>query len=171
MKRFLLWGMGLILLAVGAIAFELVRETRQHDPSHLMACMEVEKPLMSWVCEQVFFHGGFSKQDIADLNQTAGTRMVAVFSDPAKANAALAQLLREGIDINATDIRVQHMTALHAAALDGDITQIRRLLTHGARRDIKDDSGRTAADYAREIQAKRPDENQWKEIIGLLTQG
>ncbi|QID17585.1 ankyrin repeat domain-containing protein [Nitrogeniibacter mangrovi] len=171
MKRFLLWGIGLILLAVGAIAFELVRETRQHDPGHLMACMEVEKPLMSWVCEQVFFHGGFSEQDIADLNQTAGTRMVAVFSDPAKADAALVQLLREGVDINATDIRVQHMTALHAAALDGDVPQIRRLLAHGAKRDIRDDSGRTAADYARELQAKQPEQTHWKAIADMLAKG
>lgn len=171
MKRVLLWGIGLILVAIGAIAFELVRETRQHDPGHLMACMEVEKPLMSWVCEQVFFHGGFSEQDIADFNQTAGARMVAVFSDPAKADAALAQLLREGVDINAKDIRVQHMTALHAAALDGDIQQIRRLLAHGAKRDIRDDSGRTAADYARELQAKQPEQTQWKEIVDILAKG
>ena len=123
---------------------------------------------MSWVCEQVFFHGEFSEQDIADLNQTAGTRMVAVFSDPAKADAAVAKLLSEGVDINATDIRTQHMTALHAAALDGDIQQIRRLLAHGAKRDIRDDSGRTAADYARELQAKHPEQIQWKEILDML---
>lgn len=171
MKRFLFWGIGLVIVAVGAIAFELVRETRQHDPGHLMACMAVEKPPMSWVCEQVFFHGGFSEQDIADLNHTAGTRMVAVFSDPAKADAALAQLLSEGVDVNATDIRVQHMTALHAAALDGDIPQIRRLLAHGAKRDIRDDSGRTAADYARERQAKQPEQTQWKEIVDMLANG
>jgi ankyrin repeat protein len=87
---------------------------------------------------------------------------------PAKADAALVQLLREGVDINAKDIRVQHMTALHAAALDGDVQQIRRLLAHGAKRDIRDDSGRTAADYARELQAKQAKQTQWKEMVDIL---
>ena len=171
MKRVLFWGLGLILVAVAAIAFQLIRETRQHDPAHLMACMEVEKPPVSWVCEQAFFYGNFSEHAIADLNNTAGIRLVAVLSDPAKTEAALVQLLHEGVEIDARDIRARHMTALHAAAIEGDANQIRRLLAHGAKRDIHDDGGRTAADYARELQAKNPEQKQWEKIVQLLESG
>lgn len=169
MKRIILWALGLVIVIVSGLAVELVRETRQHTPSHVLACMEREAAFMAWVCKQVFFHGDFSPEAIATLNTTAGIRSVTVLSDPADADAAFGRLRDAGVDIDATDVTLQHMTALHAAAIDGDVRQVRRLLANDAKRDIRDDNGRTAIDYAREMQAKNPDQPQWSEIIDLLS--
>lgn len=169
MKRIILWALGLVIVVVSGLAFELVRETRQHTASHLMACMERETALMSWVCKQVFFHDDFSAEAIATLNTTAGIRAVTVLSNPAEADEAFRRLRDEGVDIDATDVTLHHMTALHAAAIDGDVHQVRRLLANDARRDIRDDSGRTAIDYALEMQAKNPGQPQWGEIFDLLS--
>ncbi|WP_230971470.1 ankyrin repeat domain-containing protein [Nitrogeniibacter aestuarii] len=168
MKRFLAWGLGLILVAALGVGFLLVRATRQHDPAYLMSCMEVEKPLMAWVCEQVFYRDEFSKEDIAELNQSAGARLVTVLTGPERADHALDRLIAAGLEIDARDTRLNHMTALHAAAIEGNTDQIKRLLAHGADRSIKDDTGRTPVDYAREIQAKASDQSAWHEVISLL---
>ncbi|WP_227814805.1 ankyrin repeat domain-containing protein [Nitrogeniibacter aestuarii] len=169
MKRFLAWGLGLILVAALGVGFLLVRATRQHDPAYLMSCMEVEKPLMAWVCEQVFYRDEFNKEDIAELNQSAGARLVTVLTGPERADHALDRLIAAGLEIDARDTRLNHMTALHAAAIEGNIEQIKRLLAHGADRSIKDDTGRTPVDYARELSTKNPNEPHRLAVIELLT--
>ena len=171
-KRILVWSLGIVLLVASAVMFELVREKRQNGPIDQIACMAVEAAPVAWLCEQILFRSDFSQDQITELNQLAGARFVTMLNDPDASTTALERLLELGMDINATDVRKDgwHMTALHAAAIDGDIVQIKRLLAHGADRTIRDDTGRNAADYAREIGAKHPDEKQWREIIDLLTQ-
>lgn len=170
-KQILGWSFGIVLLVTSAVTLELVREKRQHGPIDQIACMAVEAAPVAWLCEQILFRSDFSQDQIAELNQLAGARFVTMLDNPEASTTALERLLELGMDINATDVRKDgwHMTALHAAAISGDILQIKRLLAHGADRTIRDDTGRTAADYAREIQAKNPDQKQWDEVIQELS--
>ncbi len=169
-KRILVWSAGITLLVAGGITLELIREKRQHGPIDQISCMAVEAAPVAWLCEQILFRSDFTQAQITELNQLAGARFVTMLNDPAASTTALERLLELGLDINATDVRKDgmHMTALHAAAIEGNTDQIKRLLAHGADRSIKDDTGRTPVDYAREIQAKASDQSTWHEVISLL---
>ena len=61
------------------------------------------------------------------------------------------------------------MTALHAAAQNGNPTFVRYLLDHGARTDIKDASGRTPLDVLNGVKALQP--AVFAEASGLLKPG
>lgn len=69
-------------------------------------------------------------------------------------------LLERGAEVNVSDDR--GLTALHLAAIDGRIEQIKLLLKNGAKPEIADHSGKLALDYARE--------NNYPEIVNVLTQ-
>lgn len=55
-------------------------------------------------------------------------------------------LLKNGADVNARN--KSHKTPLHKAAKAGHPKVIEILLKHGAKKDLKDDRGRTALQYA-----------------------
>jgi uncharacterized protein len=75
----------------------------------------------------------------------------------------LALLIEKGFDVNATD--KLGMTALHYAAMAdyGDTEIARKLLAAGAKRDIKDKDGETAAAVASRLQL-----NQLAEALGTI---
>lgn len=76
----------------------------------------------------------------------------------ARAPAIVARLLEAGANPNAR----QHggWTALHAAALHGDVEMARALIAHGADPSCRADDGSTAADLARK--------NGHEGVLGLL---
>ena len=88
----------------------------------------------------------------ADLNAVSHTqeRVTPIHSALANPhNTALAQVLIDaGADINTAQL--QGYTPLHYAAVNGLETIARRLLERGADRSVRDKTGKTASDLARE---------------------
>ena len=62
-------------------------------------------------------------------------------------NNAMGSLLKKGVDINA--INNDGNTALHLAALNGNLEMMNFLLNHGAKFDIKDKNGKNALELIR----------------------
>jgi ankyrin repeat protein len=71
-------------------------------------------------------------------------------------NNAMGSLLKKGVDINA--INNDGNTALHLAALNGNLEMMNFLLNHGAKFDIKDKNGKNALELI-------TDENQQKKLF------
>ncbi|GAO51420.1 ankyrin [Saitoella complicata NRRL Y-17804] len=66
---------------------------------------------------------------------------------------AAQELLEEGVDVDCRDSETGG-TALHLAVVNGDEEGIMMLLGYGASREVRDSSGRTPADVAREMGAE-----------------
>ena len=60
-------------------------------------------------------------------------------------------LLNHGADVDATQMR--GVTALHSAAHRGHLPLVRLLVNHGAAINTRSEDGKSAVDYAREVQA------------------
>jgi ankyrin repeat protein len=71
---------------------------------------------------------------------------------------SVEKLLEGGADVNARGRN--GLTPLMCAAIHGHLRAMEVLLRRGARKDLKDDHGKTALDYARE--------HRWKAIALLL---
>ena len=71
---------------------------------------------------------------------------------------ATAVLLNHGANVNAVDSSGQ--TALMMAAISGQVELVKLLLLDGARKDIKSQYGKTAADFATAF--------RFEDIVALL---
>jgi ankyrin repeat protein len=85
----------------------------------------------------------------ADANaEAANPSRVRPLGSAASARAAgiVSLLLAHGAGVDAT--QEKGFTALHAAAMNGDLETVELLLAHGADRGLRSEDGRTALDFA-----------------------
>jgi len=138
-------------------------------PTELVISMELWPRPLNWLSRSI----GFSslrptKDEVADLNRTAGAIMPTLVEDRGLGERLLKHYLAAGVDINAADLRqFPHWTALHLAALNNDEDGVRMLLAHGADPNQRDANGRTPADLLR-MDPARTSSMDYSAVIKLL---
>lgn len=177
-KRALLWALGVICVALVALTAAVVNDTRKMDATLLQACMHVDPPPFSGLCEQWFYRFRPTPEEVKKLNTAAGARFAFMAKNESDARRVLKHYLDAGVDINAVDQSINlgdqrtqpKFTALHMAVLRPELIEVKLLLEFGASREVPDAKGRTPLELAREIQAKNPNP-QREEVIRLLEGG
>lgn len=140
------------LLAYAWWVWALVRQ----GPLLQIACVDSEGPVVAWHCEQVLRHVPLSVAHVRDLNLVAGISAPLGLKNPVLARELSAAFIRQGVDVNATDLQSHGFTALHGAVLARDLPMITQLRRLGARLDVQDDQGRSARDLALALAARHP---------------
>jgi hypothetical protein len=169
LKRVVAWSAGAIVVVAAGLYGELVRETTNFPPTLLLACADVEWPMAAWTCKQVLLHRDFSPAEVTELNQESAAAFPVSSKDPAFAEEMLSLFIARGVDVNAVDEKSKGgWTALHMMASSGNVDGVKLLLKHGARPDIKNRTGVTPLDYARQWQQKFPAEPNHAEVVRLL---
>lgn len=178
-KRALMWGLGLAGAGLVAIAGIVLYELANSNVLHLQSCMQVYPRPFPWLCEQYLYRHHPTPEEVKELNTAAGARFA--FFTPAESDGRrlLKHYLEAGIDINAVDEHVdatffkdapRRWTALHIAASESNVTAVKLLLEFGASRDVRDATGKTPLELAREVQLKSPTPER-EEVIRLLESG
>lgn len=166
--RALLWTAAVLVVACAGLYASLYHSYTKSDPIYLLVCIETYPAPLGWTCEQALRRAALTPRVVDQLNADAGARYPIFITDPQKAEELLELFLARGVDINAADQQVAGWTALHMAALDGDVTDAQLLLEHGADPTIRDASGRTPLDWAREQAAKHPSVTAHARMVQLL---
>ncbi len=167
-RRKFAWVVVVVLVVAVGLYAELVRETTHHEPPLLLACAEVDYPWTAWTCKQVLLHDSLRPDQVAELNSNAGARLPVQIKDPALAEEMLSLFLSRGVDINAGSKHFKGRTALHDAAISGAISEVNLLLKHGARLDVRDETGDSPLDYAIMLLRKFPNQPNRAEVVRLL---
>lgn len=161
-------GIMALLLVVTVSVGWTITALRNTSPVTLQACMESEPGPRAWVCRQALYRLHPTREEVAELNASAGAQYPILIPDRNEAARLLQHYLRAGVDINAIDTRSPlKWTALHAAAFEGNPQAVRLLLDNGADTRIKDAMGRTALDIAREALDKVPS-GGFGQIVSML---
>lgn len=168
LKRVLAWGSATIVIILGGLYAELVREMLHYDPNLLLGCMEADSALHGWTCEQVLRHSALTPDTVAELNRQGGALHPALLQDTRKAEEMLALFVSRGVDINAGNRDAKNLTALHRLVQDSNVARAKLLLKFGARTDVRTESGLLPVDLARSEQQKRPDDPAANEMVRLL---
>ena len=155
-KRAIAWIAGGLVLGIGGVYAELVRELHARDPVSLLACMEVEQPWFGWTCKQVLTRSALTPDQVVALNTRAGALFPLLATDTAEAEEMLELFISRGVDINAGDVNAGHWTALHTIVAEGNVDRVKLLLAHGAKGNVGNDDGESPLDMARRMAALRP---------------
>ena len=167
MKRALYLVIALALVAIAA-SFVMAGSIRSQGIPHLLACMDNGPVPVRWACEHSFFGSSLSDDERVALNRQAGAQWASIMSDAGEAEAVLNALLAQRVDIDARDLQVSGMTAVHIAAVSPDADQLSRLLRHGANPILRDLTGRLPIDYARQAMEVHPDDATRLRVVKLL---
>lgn len=167
-KRIAAWSLGIIVAASVVLYGLLFYVASQDNPLSLTVCMEADPVILRWPCKQVLQHRDFNPEHVKELNSSAGARFAMYTEDLDAAEKTLLRFMAQGVDINAVDVGTRNWTALHGAALEGEVAQVKLLLRHGARADMRDTEGLTPLDLARIGQAKHPNEPNRAEVVRIL---
>jgi hypothetical protein len=167
-RRAIKWGAWIILAVALGLYGSVLYGMRELGPIRLLACMEVESPWLSWTCEQILKRDSLTSDEVAELNQSGGAKFPAMMKDPRAAEELLSRFVAQGVDVNAGDNRSMGWTALHGMVVDGNADRVSLLLRHGARVDIRGQSGLTPLDLARQMQQKYPGDVVRAEIVKTL---
>lgn len=166
--RVLFWFAIVLVVACAGLYASLYHGSTKKNPVFLLACIEVDPAPLSWACEHALRRAALTPQTVDQLNAEAGAQYPLIVTDRRKAEELLELFLARGVDINAAEQQVVGWTALHMAALRGDVTGAQLLLEHGADPAILDASGRTPLDWAREKAAKHPSVAAHAQMVELL---
>ncbi len=167
MKKAVAWTAGAVatVIVLGYGAFVL--ETRKHPPLFLMSCAETDGHFVGWTCDQVLRHASFRPEQVQDLNNEAGAFYPLLIEEKPQAEERLKLFLAHGVDINAKHKREKGATALHSMVVNGSVENIKLLLKHGAKADVKDDEGRTPLEWAKDLERLNPSPSR-AEIVRVL---
>lgn len=150
------------------------------DTNDLLACMEVQRGPIAWVCREGFYRLHPTTEEIEQINRSASLWQFAEYSDEAEARRMVSHLIAAGADINRANQapslfkrkdgrpEAPGWTALHMAALNANDRAIRILLEAGAKVDVRDNAGKTALELALERQRAVPSTDHSK-VIALLS--
>jgi len=149
--------MGAVVLAVALLAYAwwvwaLVRQ----GPLLQIACIDSERPAVAWPCAQVLRHLPLSAEPVRALTLVAGISAPLGLKNAALSHELAASFIRQGVDVNATDLQSLGFSALHGAVLARDLPMIARLRKLGARLDVRDDQGRSVLELAQLLAARHP---------------
>jgi hypothetical protein len=138
---------------VGGYAW-YVYDFSQRSVVDKLVCIEHDPAPMSWTCDVLLSRHNFTQTEVAELKQVGGATFPLSLTDRAKAEAYLEMFIANGVDVNAVvdTPSGSDITPLHMVISEPD--NIRLLLKHGAKPDIRDANGETALDRAKRAAAK-----------------
>lgn len=177
-------GSMIVATLLAAITFlDFYRNFKNNEIAHQIGCIHSKGFLniSANICSFLLFHGTWSAEQIEEINNHALVSIVTqdVAESPDRAEEYLKLFLSKGVDINARSQRIfrhgpdgaampSRWTALHIAALLGNVEEVALLLKYGADKSMKDEDGKTPLDLA-EMKSKRwPDNERYKQIIKIL---
>lgn len=170
-RTVVLASVGTIFAAVGAwvcISFFLV--FYRSDTVQMQSCIEnpdIWQPTRA-ACRLALYRFHPTPDDIRHLNTIAGAAFAAELNDEADARRLLAHLLASGLDVNARATNSPSgFTALHLAASGRKVHAVRLLIEFGADPVLRDATGRTPLDMARELQARYSGQD-YAQVIRVL---
>ena len=149
------WGLVLLAATTLGISAFYANDLRKQDITLLTSCMRVEPAFFAWTCKRAIYLRGITPSEVKRLNDEAGIVHAVAFPDPQDSKEMLEFFLKSGVDINAAG-RESGRAALHSLVSSRKVEDIRLLLAHGARTDIRDQHGRTPLEYALELQNRYP---------------
>jgi ankyrin repeat protein len=150
-------------LGIGAF---YANDLRKEDITLLTSCMRVEPAFFAWTCKRAIYLRGLTPSEVKRLNEEAGIVHALAFPDPQDSKEMLELFLKSSVDVNAVG-RESGRAALHSLVSSRKVEDIRLLLAHGARTNIRDASGRTPLEYAVALQARFPGE-RYEPVVALL---
>jgi Ankyrin repeats (3 copies) len=122
------------------------------------------------LCKYYMLNYRLTEKDIEDLSEGAGLEFIIGGYNPDKYKIAKI-FISNGLDINGVNhYGTLNLTPLHAAALGGNVEDLKFLLSQGADFRIKHKDRGTALDVAKKFHRANDKSRDRSEIIRLLTE-
>lgn len=168
LRSFLRVAAGVVVLVPVLVYSHWLLALVRQGPLLQIACVDVEPPAVAWHCEQVLRHVPLSAGQVRELNLVAGISAPLSLKNAALARQLAADFIRQGVDVNATDLQGHGFSALHGAVMAKDRAMVETLLALGARAQVQDDQGRSVIELARMLRQRHPDDVVRAELLERL---
>jgi hypothetical protein len=162
---------GLIVLALLVYAALAAIALTSQESEALLVCADkggLKIPFSKALCRQYLLSARGSAQDIEDLHRGIGASFVVQGESTADEREELLKyLVGKGLDVNRID--VHQLTPLHHAVIANEADEVRILLSHGARPDVRDGKFRlTPLELALKLQLEGKSRADTQTVISLL---